>query len=251
MIVSDRVVAAVGLGGTFCDAVGGLYLTYDLFGRHIGLLGFITRAVTYSIVLGLPFWIALGPAFGVITGVGFGILVSYDFWNLARIQRLQLQSPLYQSTQAGMARGIVMGLAAMPRFGVNFGLIFGALTSAALGLLYRFGFVRTTRVGFEGRHLWPPRTTVKAAFYRGACTALTAAAAIAFVGGHELGDFGFEVGALVGISSIAVAFITPHVEWWTEHAPDKFFVVTGLSLLAIGLVLDCIPHAAVLLGLRH
>lgn len=246
--MTDRFIAAVGLGGVFCDAVGGLYLAYDLFRRHSGLLGVLTRVVTYSIVLGVPFWIALGPAFGAIAGLGFGLLVAFDFWRLARIQRLELQSPLYQSPFAGAARGVVIGLASIPRYGIDFALVFGALAAAGLGLLYGMRYVRTTRV-LEGRRIWPPRATIKAAFLRGAVIAIAGAGAVAIAGG-QLEDLGLLLGALVGVSSIAVAFITPHVEWWTEHAPDSFFITIGLALLAIGLVLDCIPHAAVLLGLR-
>src|SRR5205809_317483 len=55
MIVGDRANAWLAFSGTICDAVGGLYLTYDLLGGRKGPLGFLTRAATYSLVVGLAY----------------------------------------------------------------------------------------------------------------------------------------------------------------------------------------------------
>jgi len=247
VVVSSRLIAGLGLTGVTCDAIGGLYLAYDLFRRHAGPLGVLTRVVTYSVALGLPFWLALGPAFGAIAGIGFGVLVGFDFWWLARIQRLQLSSPLRQSAPAGAARGIVIGLAAMPRYGSRFGLAFAALAAAGLAALYRLGFVRTYKPSGVSRII-PHRAAIKAAFMRGIVIAAAAALAAAAIGaGRSREEAGLLIGLLVGVSSIAVAVVTPHVEWWTENAPDSFFIGAGLLLVFCGLLLDSVPYVVTLL----
>jgi hypothetical protein len=241
-VLSTRLNAWIGLAGVFCDAVGGLYLAYDLFRRHAGPLGMLTRAVTYGLVLAVPSWM-LGPAFGAIAGFGLGALVAFDQWRLARRQRLQLSSPLTQSWWAGAARGVVVGLATMPRFGLRFGLIMIAITGGLLAAVYGAGFVRTYRA--YGREWKLPHSALTAALWRGAAMGGAAAltAALCRVGAL----FGLEIGLLVALSSVAVAAVIPRVEWWVESAPDSFFIGAGLALLSCGLILDSIPHVAALL----
>lgn len=237
------------MAGTFCDAVGGLYLTYELFKRHAGPLGVLTRLVTYSVVLGLPFWIALGPAFGAIAGLGFGLLISVDFWWLARTQRLHRQSPLRQSALAGAARGVVLGVASMPRYSADFGLIVGGIAAALLAAVYGLGYVPTYRA-YQSCRWMPPWSSVRAALMRGAASGAAVGLAALLEPGRASAALAPELAALVGGVSVFVAVLNPHIEWRTENASDSFFIAAGVTLLAIGLTFDMVPHAVTLLGLR-
>jgi hypothetical protein len=250
MPLSARFTAGLSLVGVVCDAVGGLYLAYDIFRRHAGPLGLLTRLVTYSIAIAIPSWIALGPAFGVIMGCGVGLLLSFDNWLLARRQRLQLNSPIYQSPAAGATRGLVLGLAAVPRFGWRFGLVFMGAACSLMALVYGLGFVPTYRP-HEGRRFSLPRSSVQGSLVRALTAGAGAAVAGLIVRGlGEAESLGLLFAFLLTLISVVVAVITPLVEYWTENAPDAFFIYAGLSLLFCGLICDSIPQVAVLLGPR-
>ncbi len=250
MTLTEREVACFNLIGVVCDALGGLYLAYDVFKRHAGLLGLMTRVATYSVVLALPTCLALGPGFGLISGVGLGSLVAFDNWLLARRQRLQQSSPLTQPASSGFLRGIVMGVASMPRFGWRFGLFFMAAAAPLTALVYGRGFIPTYRP-YATNRLGSRLPTLRGAVMRSlALGAGAAVAAYALKGLGEAEHFGGLVAFLVAISSLAVALILPGVEYSIEHAPEAFFIYAGLALLMCGLACDSIPPAFVLLTRR-
>jgi len=248
VILSVRTEAWLELMGKVCDALGGLYLAFDIFKRHSGPLGVLTRAATYSVVLAAVSTPALGPSFGAIMGLGLGMLISFEFWRLARIQRLQRRSPLRQTTLAGVIRGAILGLAAMPRFGWRFGAVMALVSAACLALVYGQGFVPTFRPE-KDRLFYVPKASLRASLLRALAMAAGGVAAAALVPGRGGAlAFGAEIGGLVFLSSLAIGLIAPWVEWRTESASDAFFVGAGLLLLFCGLTLDTIPQAAVLLS---
>jgi hypothetical protein len=252
MTLSEHAVAGLSLAGSVCDMVGALYLAYDVFRRHAGPLGLLTRAVTYSLVMALPGWGLLGLAFAAIAGSGLGGLIAFDQWRLSRHQRLQLSSPLTQSAWAGAARGMILGLACVPDHGLRFGLAASGCAGGLAGLLYGAGLVPTYRP-YRGGGWLPPRHVIRAAFLRGLALGAGVVAAGALVGrGGTAGAgataaLGLELAGLIALVSILIALVAPVVEFWIENAGDSFFVYAGLSLLFCGLVLDSIPHIAVLL----
>ncbi len=247
MILPARVVAGLDLAGKTCDALGGLYLAYDVFRRHAGPLGLLTRAATYSLILGIPAWLALGAAFGAIAGVGLGALVAFDYWALARLQRQQRSSPLTQSWWSGTARGAALGLAVMPRFGWRFGAALSASEIVLLTAVYAAGWVPTFHFS-SGRFL-PPRATLRGAVLRAAAMGAGAAAAAAGVWGVLPAErFGALILGLTAFSGLFLSLVVPYVEYWIERAPEAFFIYAGLALLFCGLICDAIPSVLVLLG---
>lgn len=252
MTLSEQAVAGISLAGSVCDVVGALYLAYDVFRRHAGPLGLLTRAVTYSLVMAVPGWALLGPAFAAIAGSGLGTLIALDQWRLSRHQRLQLSSPLTQSAWAGAARGVVLGLACIPDRGWRFGLATSGCAGGLAGLLYGAGLVPTFRP-YRGGGWLPPRHAMRAAVLRGLALGAGVIAAGALVGrGGAAGagaatELGLELAGLVALVSVLVALVAPVVEFWIDNAHDSFFVYAGLGLLFCGLVLDSIPHIVVLL----
>src|ERR1700757_4211626 len=76
--------ATVSIMGTSLDALGHLYLAYDLLGGQHGPLRLLTRAVTYSIVFGIGYGLGLGLFFGLAAGIATGITIAIELNRAAR-----------------------------------------------------------------------------------------------------------------------------------------------------------------------
>lgn len=247
MIVNDRTLAWFGLGGTLCDAVGGVYLTFDLLGGRHGPLGFLTRAATYSLLFALAYGAVFGPAFGGVAGLGLGGVLGLEFWRVARHQRLYGSSPLYHLSWFGGARGVVLGLAAMHPFGWQFGLVFGLLSALGLTAIYAFRFAPTNDYSPQGR----PRLDkhmLQAAALRG----IVVGSAGALAGSIEVGRnitpaFGLLIGLTASGISVIMGMFAPMIEDRVEKMPDMHLAIFGFTMIFLGLVLQSVQYLAVLL----
>jgi hypothetical protein len=248
MIIENGTLAWLGLSGTLCDAMGGIYLTYDLLGGRTGPLGFFTRAATYSIIFGIGYSIPFGLFFGVVAGVGIGTTLGMEFWRLARYQRLYHSSPLYDLPLLGATRGLVMGAAAIVPFGLMFALRFGLIDAVFLYFVYAWRFSPTYDYGPNAK-LRFSRHVFMAAVMRGLATGLAGALAgwMSPRPGHFL-NFGLEVGLAVGLVSGFAGIVSPMIEWWIETLPEKALAVLGFALIFLGLVLQSVQYVTVLLG---
>lgn len=247
MIIENTTLAWLGLSGTLCDAMGGIYLTYDLLGGRTGPLGFFTRAATYTVIFGVGYGIPFGFFFGAVAGVGIGTTLAVEFWRVARHQRLYRSSPLYDLPFFGAARGVVMGLAALHPFGVHFALRFGLASVVGLYFVYALHFSPTydygalTKLRFN-RHI------LMAAILRG--LVIGAAGALAGWNRHTGYCFrlGVEIGLIAGLVSIVTGIVSPMVEWGVENMPEKRLAVVGFFLIFLGLVLQSVQYLSVLAG---
>src|SRR5271156_3091470 len=70
LLDSPKTVPFLALIGVVLDALGGLYLAYDLLGGKRGPLRILSRILTYSAIFGLGFGITLGPWFGLAGAAG-------------------------------------------------------------------------------------------------------------------------------------------------------------------------------------
>jgi hypothetical protein len=250
MIINDKTMAWFGVAGTLSDAVGGLYLTYDLLGGSRGPLGLITRAATYGLIFALGYGAAFGPYFGAIMGVGLGGILAFEFWRLAFHQRTYGASPLYHVGSSGVARGLVLGLAAATRFGWLFGALFGVLNSAIMYVTYRLRFSPTNDYAPSPHLRLHPRmlrTALVRAVGVGAAGAITGWIEARQV--HSAG-FGLTIGLAVGLISFVVGAVSPTVEWWIENLPERALAAFGFSLIALGLLLQSVQYVSVILGSR-
>jgi hypothetical protein len=248
MIIPNKTLAWFGLAGTLSDAVGGLYLTYDLLGGSSGPLGLITRAATYGIILAVGYGLAFGPMFGVIAGAGLGGILALEFWRIAYYQRAHGYSPLYHIRSAGAARGLVVGVAAMPRFGWQFGAIFGLLNACALFVVYQLNFApvqdyapsRTMRLNPHARN---------AALFRALAIGLTGALTGWIESRHvHAAGFGLTIGLVVGLTGLVMGVVSPVVEWWVENLPERTLATVGFALITLGLILQSIQYVSALFG---
>lgn len=244
-MLSERALAWIGLAAIVCNLVGWLYLAYDVFQRHRGPLGLLTRLATYSVLIAAATAPLLGVAFGALCGLGIGTIIAVELWLVARTQRLHRRTPLHFPAASGLARGLVLGLAFMPRFGWRFGLVCAGWTAALLGLIYGLRLVPVYRPQ-RGVALKIPRALARAAVLRGAAMGAGAAAAVLLVPGEDRA-LGVEVAAASIAAGLAISVLAPRAEWWLENAPDSFFVASALLLIVAGLVLDAVPYVLVLL----
>ncbi|NNN05626.1 MAG: hypothetical protein HKL90_06970 [Elusimicrobia bacterium] len=248
MIIADKTLAWFGVAGTLCDAVGGLYLTYDLLGGSRGPLGLITRAATYGLIFALGYGLAFGPAFGAIAGLCLGGILAFELWRVAHHQRAYGSSPLYHAGASGAARGFALGMASMPRFGWRFGALFGVLNAAFLSVAHRLNFAAT-------RDYAPtPHLRLSAHARNGALArAVEIGAAGAITGwiegrrGHAAG-FGMAIGLVVGLIGLVVGVVSPAVEWRIENLPERALAALGFALIALGLIFQSVQYVTVIVG---
>jgi hypothetical protein len=76
--VDHHTVAAVSITGTCLDVIGSLYLAYDFLGGQHGPLRLLTRAVTYSIVFAVGYWLGLGKVREFYTALEGPVVVGIE-----------------------------------------------------------------------------------------------------------------------------------------------------------------------------
>jgi hypothetical protein len=82
-MVDHRVIDILALSGAVLDALGGLYLSYDLLGGKYGPLRTLTRCTTYAILYGVGYGL-IGRWFGVIGALLMGPILGLEFSRRAR-----------------------------------------------------------------------------------------------------------------------------------------------------------------------
>jgi hypothetical protein len=249
MIIENRTLAWFGLSGALCDAVGGLYLTYELLGGARGPLGLITRAATYGLIFAAGYGLAFGPLFGAVTGVGLGGILAFEYWRIAYYQRTRGYSPLYNVRASGAARGVVLGLAAMPRFGWRFGAAFAFLNAAFMFVVYHLKFAPVQDYAPSSRPRLSPHAR-NAALVRALAVGVSGALTGWWIQGRHAhaAAFGLTIGLVVGLTGLVLGALTPVIEWWIEDLPERTLAIVGFALIALGLVLQSVQYATVLLN---
>jgi hypothetical protein len=248
MLIPAKALAWCGAAGTLSDAIGGIYLTYDLLGGRSGPLGLGMRAATYGLIFGLGYGAVFGPAFGVVAGVGLGSILGLEFWRVAYYQRTKGSSPLYNIGSFGAARGVILGLASVHRFGWHFGFVFGVLCAVLMAVVYRLRYAPTYDYQPSGKFELKRR-----AMWAGVVRALgvgVAGAAAGWIETHQLHamGFGLTIGLVVGLISWIVGIVSPRVEWYIENLPDKHLAAYGFALVGLGLLLQSVQYVVVILG---
>jgi hypothetical protein len=132
MVLDSQIITALSLTGTTLDALGGLYLTYDLLDSRYGPLRALTRLVTYSVLCGACFWPLLGLWFGLIGAVALGPLLAFEYVRHAKHGAESRGEAL--AFQA--IRAVVLGIAGWLTIDMRFGVAFGLASALALVALY-------------------------------------------------------------------------------------------------------------------
>jgi hypothetical protein len=249
MLIADKTLAWFGASGTLCDAMGGVYLTYDLLGGRTGPLGLVTRSATYAVIFGLCYGFVFGPFFGLVAGVGLGGLLGLEFWRVAYHQRKYGSSPLYHLPLYGVGRGLILGLAATHRFGREFGVVFGALNAVFLYIVYRLRYAPTYDYNPSPRWASSPHSRM-AAFMR--ALAIGVSGALTAWIEHRRFDaipLGLTIGVVVALISVVLGVVSPRIEYYVENLPERRLAAIGFVLIALGLLLQSVQYLVVIFGI--
>jgi hypothetical protein len=131
-VVDHRVIGIFALSGAVLDALGGLYLAYDLLGGKYGPLRTLTRCTTYAIPYGLGYAL-IGRWFGVIGCVLMGPITGLENSRRAREGR----EAKFESTLFAVLRSVAFAIASWPSAKPAFAVVFGVLCAILLILAYR------------------------------------------------------------------------------------------------------------------
>jgi hypothetical protein len=241
-------IAVLSLIGNGLAMLGSLYWAYELLGGQKGPMNGLTRTVSYGLLFGAGYGLFLGPAFGIVGGLGFGTILSLESLRVARHQRLFGSSPLHHTPWFGAARGAVIGLASLHRFGWRFGALFGLFCSLFLFAIYWRGYAPT----FDYRsHTRPVITThrLKASLYRGIGVGISGTlAGLILMDEHTSLRFGAYVGFAAAAMSFLVGTLSPLVEYWADNLPAQRVAAGGVMVMLLGMFLQAIPSLCVLMN---
>ncbi len=212
----NHIITALSLVGVALDALGGLYLAYDLFGSRYGLLRMLTRSVTYSFLCAACSWPTLGLWFGAVGAAILGPLLALEHTRHGKHGAESRGEALcFQAMRAA-----ALGLAGWLTIDLRFGLSFGLGSMVALAALYRLHFspahtYRSSRSPQLGARL------IASAAARG--VAIGMAGLVGGAWAHESGalKFGVEIGLVVGTLNAFVLSFGPIVEWWADSLSDR------------------------------
>jgi len=243
-MIDKHTLALVSIVGSSLDALGALYLSYDLLGGEHGPLRILTRGVTYGVLFGTGYGIALGPVFGVVSGVAHGITLGWEF-SLA--SRHGPKPGLWHDTAMSAIRAAGFGLGASYLYGGAFGATFGVLSTVGQLLAYQFG-VRPT---LDYRPATRPRLTKHqflAAVNRTVGYAITGyvSSLVAQQPEHAIA-VGLKAGVAIGVVTAIAGACTPFVEWTADHVPEKSMGVFGVGLIITGFALQSLQYWVALL----
>ena len=229
------------LVGVLLDALGGLYLAYDLLGGKTGPLRTITKSVSYGVVFGSIYGLPLGVWFGLA-----GLLVSGPALSL-EISRRKVHDmhPFFEAVGFGLLRALSFGAAGWLSKDQWFGIDFGILS--AIGFVAAY-LVVGPPPEIRSRHPRIDRTVLKRAVFRGASIGLAAILSGAIHKEAHALAYGIEVGVVTGLSSGILVAVAPAVEAWVDDLPDRRLGGFGAILVLIGSLFQTLQYVFSLIG---
>jgi hypothetical protein len=243
-MIDKHTLALVSIVGSSLDALGALYLAYDLLGGEHGPLRILTRGVTYGVLFGGGYGLALGPVFGLASGVAHGVTLGWEF-SLA--SRHGPKPGFWHDTAMSAIRAAGFGLGATYLYGGAFGATFGVLSTVGQVLAYRAG-IRPT---LDYQPATRPRLTKHqflAAVNRMVGYTVTGyvSSLVAQQPEHAIA-VGLKAGVAIGLVTAIAGTCTPFIEWMADHVPEKSMGVFGVGLIITGFALQSVQYWLALL----
>jgi hypothetical protein len=232
----QRAIPLLALTGVVLDALGGLYLAYDLLGGHRGPLRILSRLLTYSALFGLGFGLTLGPWFGIAGAIGMGPSFELQLSRRAR----GIAPNRDEWILAALLRGIAFGAAGWLSVGYDFGIAFGVLSALVMHVSYELGYGTVEYRAYERPRM--ERRTILPALFRGIGIGLAGALSGAWSAKPEAFLYGIQIGIVTGTLNSAIAIVSPSVEWWAENLPDRALGGYGAVLMLIGSALQTLQY---------
>jgi hypothetical protein len=248
MYFSAHDIALFNLLGCLLAILGSMYWAYELLGGQKGPMNVLTRTVSYGLMFGVGYGLFLGPAFGIIGGIGFGMILSLENLRVVRHQRLYGSSPLHNTPWFGMARGVVIGLSSIPRYGWQFGALLGFFSSITLYVIYWRGYAPTSDYRSHTRPVIT-KHRLKASLYRGIAIGISGTlAGSILMDGFTSVLFGAYVGFSAALMSFLVGTFSPLVEYWADNLPERQVAAAGVMVMLLGMVLQSFQYVCVLMN---
>ncbi|HTT77724.1 MAG TPA: hypothetical protein VMF50_17300 [Candidatus Binataceae bacterium] len=242
LLDGHKAIPLLALIGVVLDALGGLYLAYDLLGGERGPLRALSRLLTYSAIFGLGFGLTLGGWFGLAGAVGMAPTFEMQLARRAR----GIAPTRREWIMGAFLRGLAFGAAGWLAVGHDFGIAFGLLSGAAMHITYELGYGTTQYRSYQRPRI--ERKTVTGAILRGVGIGLAGVFSGAVTGRPEAFLYGVEIGLVAGTLNTTVAIISPMVEWWGEHLPDRALGGYGAVMVLIGSALQTLQYVMPLAG---
>lgn len=239
--MDKHLLAGLAMAGSIMDAVGGLYLAYDLLGGPQGPLRTLTRAVTYTLLFALGTCPTFGWRVGALAAVLLGGLFALEIRDV--VQGSRARKYAYAVT-----RGLTLGLVAALAFNVALGLIVAVLASIGIVIGYAFGssafdnYEDMLRPGFGRRSL---RTSL----VRGMVVFGVTASSV-LLARHDMRlalEVGARLGGLMFFMSMCIAVLFPVLESFAADLPERRLGALGAVLVLGGFLLQTIQYVVVLL----
>lgn len=242
MVSASKIVPLLSMTGVVFDALGGLYLAYDLLGAKQGPLRMLSRLFTYSAIFGIGYAAMLGLWFGLAGAFVIGPLIEYQLWRRSR------GVPPSNLEWAAMAtlRGFAFGAAGWLAVGHDFGLAFGVVTAIAMHLSYASGFGMNAYRIYQRPRI--ERSILQGGLVRGVMIGLAGAIGGAITGRSEAFFHGIQIGLVVGVLNTIVTILSPSVEWWADNLPDRALGGYGAFFLLVGSALQIVQYVAPLIS---
>jgi hypothetical protein len=236
--------ALISIAGSCLDLLGALYLAYDLLGGEHGPLRALSRGVTYGAIFTIAYWIPLGPVFGTAIGLTTGITLAWEF---SQASRGKLLAGFWRDTAASAIRGCGYAIGVAAYFGIESGLIFGAVSTLFQVGAYSLG-VRPTMNYAPAPHFRFSWFQVLAVFNRTVGYGFTAwlCAQLAHQPQRAL-DFALRVGLTLGFVTFISTSSTPVIEWAADRVPEKRMGAFGVVLMVSGFLLQSVQYWIALL----
>lgn len=237
-----QIIPLLSLTGVVLDALGGLYLAYDLLGGKHGTLRLLSRVLTYSAIFGLGYGALLGLWFGLAGAFISAPSTQYQLWRRAK----SITPTRTEWALMALARGTAFGIAGWLTVGPYFGIAFGILSSLAMDVAYESGFGTTTYLAYERPQI--SRRGVLPGIIRAILIGIAGAVSGAITGRPEALLYGVQIGVVVGTLNTAIAILSPPVEWWADNLPDRVLGGYGAVLFLIGSALQTVQYVVPLIA---
>lgn len=243
-MLTHQFTSEISLLGMGFDAIGGLYLAYDLLGGKSGPLKSVTRIGSYISLFLIGFTGILGLRFAIVAAIGLGILLAAEY-RLAEVHADQKRSHRSAVLVFGVLRGLVIGLATMTFAGFAFGALFAVLLAVALTITYALGFSYDAHIKerITKRKVLASLLRVSVVIIAGMTSAfLTLKGPSALAIGLKLGLASGTVNGLIG-------YFSPNIEWWFDNISERRLGVLGLGLIFLGALLQSVQYWVVVLNI--
>jgi len=237
-----QVLPLLSLTGVVLDALGGLYLAYDLLGGKRGPLRLLSSLLTYSAIFGLGYGATLGLWFGLAGALVTGPSVEFQL-----IRRAEgIRPSTIEWAALSMLRGLSFGVAGWLAVGHHFGIAFGVLCALVMNIAYEVGFDTNIYRAYQKPRL--ERRIMLAGFARGMLIGLAGAVSGAIARRPEALWHGIQIGVVVGALNSTVTVLSPAVEWWADNLPDRALGGYGAFLVLIGSALQTVQVMPLISG---